>query len=56
MKDYKITINVSDVGGVYSARDIEEAKEIAQSECNDIYARLRSRCRVEVESVEEVKG
>jgi len=55
MKDYKIIITISEVGGVYSARDIEEATEIAQSECNDIYARLRGRCRVEIESVEEVK-
>lgn len=54
MKSYKIVINVTDVGGVYSADDIEEANEIAQSECNDIYARLRGRCTVEVESVEEV--
>ena len=37
MKDYKITINVSDVGGVYSAKDMQEAEEIAQSLCNDIY-------------------
>lgn len=55
MKDYKITISVSEVGGVYNARDIEEAREIAQSECDDIYTRLRGRCSVKVESIEEVK-
>lgn len=55
MKSYEITINVSDVGGVYRARDIEEAKEIAESEAEDIYIRLRGRCSVEVESVAEVK-
>lgn len=54
MKDYKITIRVSDVGGVYNANNIEEANDIAQSECNDIYARLRGRCSVAVESIEEV--
>jgi hypothetical protein len=54
VKDYKIVINVSEVGGVYSVRDIEEAKEIAQSKCDEIYLQLRGRCRVEVESVEEV--
>ena len=52
MNDYKIIINVSDVGGVYSARDIDEANKIAQSECDDIYARLRGRCNVEIKSVE----
>ncbi|MEG0775466.1 hypothetical protein [Clostridium sp.] len=54
MKNYKITINVSEVEGVYSANNIEEAEEIAQTECDDIYARLRGRCRVEVESIVEV--
>lgn len=27
MKNYKITINVSEVGGVYSAKNMEEAKK-----------------------------
>lgn len=54
MKDYKIIIKVSEVGGVYSANSIEEANEIAQSECNDIYNRLKGKCTVEVESIEEV--
>lgn len=53
MKSYKIVINASYVGS-YSARDIEEAEEIAESESEDIYARLRGRCTVEVESVKEV--
>lgn len=54
MSYYRIKIKVSDVGGVYNANDIEKANEIAQSECNDIYHKLRGRCSVEVESVEEV--
>ena len=54
MKNYKIVINISDVSGIYSADNLEEAEGIAQSECNDIYARLRGRCSVEIESVEEV--
>ena len=54
MKNYKITINISEVGGVYSAKNMEEAEQIAQEECNDIYARLRGRCKVEVENVEEI--
>lgn len=54
MKSYKIIINVTDVGGVYSAKDIEEAQKIARAECDDIYVRLRGKCSVEVESVEEV--
>jgi hypothetical protein len=56
MKSYKIEIKVSDAGGVYSADNIEEANEIAQSECDDIYKRLRGRCTVEIESVEEVSN
>lgn len=55
MKDYKITINVYDVGGVYNANSIEEARKIAQEECDMIYNRLNGRCSVEVESVEEVR-
>lgn len=54
MKDYKIKISITEVGGVYSAKDMEEAEQIAQRECEDIYARLRGRCSVEVESVEEI--
>lgn len=56
MKNYKIIINVSEVGGVYSANNLEEAIEIAQSECDDIYTRLKGRCRVEIESVKEVSN
>lgn len=55
MKSYKITINVYDVGGVYSAKSIEDANRIAQEECDDIYNRLNGRCSVEVESVEEIQ-
>lgn len=51
---YKIVIEVTNVGGVYNANDIEHAKQIAQSECDDVYARLNGRCTVVVESVEEV--
>ncbi len=54
MRDYKIIINVSEVGGVFSAKNIEEAEEIAQSLCDDIYARLKGKCCVEVDSIEEV--
>jgi Fe2+ transport system protein B len=54
MKSYKITINVCDVGGVYSAESIEEANRIAQEECDDIYNKLNGRCSVYVDSVEEV--
>jgi len=54
MKDYKIVIEVSDAGGVYSAESIEEANAIAQLECDNIYERLQGRCSVIVESVEEV--
>lgn len=53
MKEYKITIRAERVGE-YNADSIEDANEIAQSECDDIYARLRGRCSVEIESVEEV--
>ena len=54
MKNYKIVINVSEVGGTYSAENMEEAKEIAQSECENIYARLNGRCTVEIEDIKEV--
>lgn len=56
MKQYKIIISVSDVGGTYSANSIQEAEEIAQAICDDIYARLRGRCSAEVESVEEINS
>ena len=55
MKSYKIVINVSDVGGVYSAESMEKAEENAQYECDNIYSQLNGRCSVEVVSVEEVK-
>ena len=53
-KRYKIEIIVSDVGGIYSADNIDEAMEIAQRKCDDIYTRLDGRCSVEIENVEEV--
>lgn len=56
MKDYKIVIEVSDVGGVYDAENIEEANEIAQSLCDEMYEQLRGKCCVSVESVEEVNN
>lgn len=56
MKDYKIIINVSEVGGVYSTNSLEEAEKIAESLCNEIYTRLKEKCRVEVESVTEVNN
>ena len=55
MGNYKIVIEVSDVGGIYSAENIEEANRIAQFECDDIYERLRGRCSVSVESVTEIR-
>lgn len=55
MKDYKIKIEVSEVGGVYSANNLQEAEQIAQELCDNIYIRLNGKCRVEIESVEEVK-
>jgi hypothetical protein len=54
MKSYKITIRVYNVGGTYSAENIEEANRIAQEECDDIYNRLNGRCSVDIDSVEEV--
>ena len=54
MKDYEIIIKVSDAGDVYNAKNIEDANKIAQSECDNIYARLRGRCSVTIESIKEV--
>lgn len=54
-KSYKIEIEVSDVGGTYTAGSLEEAQEIAESVCNEIYMNLRGKCAVRVESVTEVK-
>jgi hypothetical protein len=54
MKSYKIVINVSDVGGVYTAENIEKAEEIAETICNEIYKQLKCKYRVEVVSVKEV--
>jgi len=55
MKEYNIIIKVEDAGGTYSACDIDEAKDIAQREADDIYERLGGRCSVMVEDVEEIK-
>lgn len=54
MKSYKIIINISEAGGVYSARNMEEAKKIAEVESENIYTRLNGRCSVVIESIEEV--
>jgi hypothetical protein len=54
MKSYKITINVYNAGGVYSANDTEEAQKIAEKECNNIYSKLDGRCNVVLESIKEV--
>jgi hypothetical protein len=56
MKSYKIMINVSDVGGVYSAESLEEAERIAEEVCENIYVQLRGNCNVIVRSIEELKG
>lgn len=53
-KSYKIEIEVSNAGGVYSADSIEEASEIADKLCNEIYSRLRGKCTVMVKNVTEV--
>lgn len=54
MKSYKIKIEITDIGGIYSASNIEEANKIAQAECDNIYSRLKNRCTVKIESVEEI--
>lgn len=55
MKDYKIVINIYDAESVYNANNMEEAKEIAQLECDDIYNRLNGRCDVRVKSIEQAE-
>lgn len=55
MSDYRIRINVSDAGGVYTADSMEEANEIAESVSNDIYNRLKGSCSVSIESVEVIE-
>lgn len=54
MKKFKIEIEVFDAGGIYSAESMEEAEQIAQDECDLLYAQMRGRCGVRVVSVEEV--
>lgn len=54
MKDYKISIKAEHTG-TYSANSIEEAEEIAQTECDNAYSRLKGRYSVEIESIEEKK-
>ena len=53
-KSYKIEIEVSDVGGTYTAGSLEEAQEIADSLCDEVYMRLREKCSVSVRSITEI--
>jgi F420-0:gamma-glutamyl ligase-like protein len=52
-KSYEIEIEVSDVGGTYTAGSLEEAQEIAEDLCNEIYMNLDGNCTVRVLSVTE---
>lgn len=53
MPSFKIVI-VATNDGVYTAKDLKEAQEIAEQECDDAWNGLRGRYDVDIISVEEV--
>lgn len=55
MKSFEIEIRFYGAGGIYSAKNIEETRKIAQSECDSIYDRLGGKCGVEIVNIEEIK-
>lgn len=55
MKSYKIEIEITNAGGIYTAGSIEEAQKIADEISDDIYNRLGGSCSVEIGTIEEVK-
>lgn len=54
MKDYKITIEIENTARIYSAKNMEKAREIAEAECDNIYARLNGRYGVSIVEIEEI--
>ena len=54
MKDYRINILVTGVGGIYSAKDEEDAKRIADELCDEIYNRLNGKATVEINEIKEI--
>ena len=54
MQNYMIKI-VAEHEGTYEAGDLEEAKEIAQNEADNVYTRLNGRYGVEVEYILTIK-
>lgn len=54
-KSYEIKIKISGIGGTYTASSLDEALDIADNVCNEIYSNLKGKCTVEIESVREVK-